>query len=85
MMRKPPYTHRQFHQFALDMASPFVIWPIDWHRAIIIFKKQKKKTPWRRLLPEKLKHPKPLEKFSAFYETRRFITAFTRPRHLSLS
>jgi hypothetical protein len=36
-------------------------------------------------LPEKLKRPELLKKFPAFYGTRRFITAFTRARHLSLS
>jgi hypothetical protein len=44
-----------------------------------------KPTPWSRVLPEKLKYPKLLKKFPAFYGTRRFITAFTRARHLSLS
>jgi hypothetical protein len=38
-----------------------------------------------RVLPEKLKLPKLLKKFPAFYGNRRFITAFTRARHLSLS
>ena len=42
-------------------------------------------TPWSRVLPEKLTVPQLLTKFPAFYETRRFITAFTRARHLSLS
>jgi hypothetical protein len=42
-------------------------------------------TPWSRVLPEKLKGPELLKKFPAFYGTRRFITAFTRARHLSLS
>jgi hypothetical protein len=42
-------------------------------------------TPWSRVLPEKLKRPELLKKFPAFYGTRRFITAFTRARHLSLS
>jgi hypothetical protein len=42
-------------------------------------------TPWSRVLPEKLKHPELLKKFPAFYGTRRFITAFTRARHLPLS
>ena len=36
-------------------------------------------TLWSRVLPEKLKT------FPAFYEIRRFITAFTTARHLSLS
>jgi hypothetical protein len=42
-------------------------------------------TPWSRVLPEKLQRPELLKKFTAFYGTRRFITAFTRARHLSLS
>jgi hypothetical protein len=42
-------------------------------------------TPWSRVLPEKLKRPELLKKFPAFYGTRRFIPAFTRARHLSLS
>jgi hypothetical protein len=41
-------------------------------------------TPWNRVLLEKLRVPQ-LVKFPAFYGTRRFITAFTRARHLSLS
>jgi hypothetical protein len=42
-------------------------------------------TPWSRVLPEKLKRPELLKKFPAFYGTRRFTTALTRTRHLSLS
>jgi hypothetical protein len=42
-------------------------------------------TPWSRVLPEKLKRPELLKKFPAFYGNPRFITAFTRARHLSLS
>jgi hypothetical protein len=42
-------------------------------------------TPWSRVLPEKLKRPELLNKFPVFYGTRRFITAFTRACHLSLS
>ena len=42
-------------------------------------------TPWSRVLPEKLKSPELLKKFPAFYGTRRFVTAFTTARHLSLS
>jgi hypothetical protein len=33
-------------------------------------------TPWSRILPEKLAGPLLVKKFSAFYGTRRFITAF---------
>jgi hypothetical protein len=39
-------------------------------------------TPRSRVFPEKLNV---LKKFPAFYGTRRFITTFTRARHLSLS
>ena len=35
------------------------------------------------VLPEKLTGPQLVKKFPAFYGTRRFITAFTKARHLS--
>jgi len=41
-------------------------------------------TPWSRLLLEKLAGSQLVKKFPAFYGTRRFITAFTSVRHLSL-
>ena len=41
-------------------------------------------TPWSRVLLEKLTGLQ-LVKFPEFYGTRRFITAFTSARHLSLS
>jgi hypothetical protein len=37
-----------------------------------------------RVLPEQLTAPLPVKKFPAFYGTRKFITAFTTDRHLSL-
>ena len=42
-------------------------------------------TPWCRVLLEKLTGLQLVEKFPAFYGTRRFITAFTTFRHPSLS
>ena len=42
-------------------------------------------TPWSRVLPEKLTYAQLVNNFPAFYGTRRFITAFTSARHLSLS
>jgi len=42
-------------------------------------------TPLSRVLLEKLTGSKLVKKFPAFYGTRRFITAFTNARHLSLS
>ena len=42
-------------------------------------------TPWCRVLLEKRTGLKLVKKFPAFYGTRRFITALTSVRHLSLS
>ena len=42
-------------------------------------------TPWCRILLEKLTVLQLVKKFPAFHGTRRFITALTRLRHLSLS
>ena len=42
-------------------------------------------TTWSRVLHETLTSPQPVTKFPAFYGNRRFITAFTTSRHLSLS
>ena len=42
-------------------------------------------TPWSRVLLEKLTGLQLVKKFPAFYGTRRFLTALTSARHLSLS
>jgi hypothetical protein len=42
-------------------------------------------TPWSRVILEKLIGSQLVKKFHTFYGTRRFITAFTSVRHLSLS
>ena len=42
-------------------------------------------TPWSRVLLEKLNSSQLVKKFHAICGTQRFITAFTRARHLSLS
>ena len=42
-------------------------------------------TPCSRVLLEKLTGSQPVKKFPTFYGTRRFITALTSARHLSLS
>ena len=42
-------------------------------------------TAWSRVLPEKLTAFQLLREFHTFYGNRRFITAFTKVRHLSLS
>jgi hypothetical protein len=43
-----------------------------------------KLTPWSTVIPEKPTDPHLVKKFPAFYGIRRFITAFTRARHLSI-
>jgi len=43
------------------------------------------RTPWSRVLLENLTGFQLVKKFAALYGTRRFITAFTSARHLSLS
>ena len=42
-------------------------------------------TPWSRVLPEELTGSQLVNKFPAFNGTRRFITAFTKASHFSLS
>ena len=42
-------------------------------------------TPWKRVVLEKLINSQLVKKFPSFYGTRRFITAFTSTRHMSLS
>jgi hypothetical protein len=44
-----------------------------------------RQTPWSWVFPEKPTGPQLVKKFPAFYGTRRFITALTNARHLSLS
>jgi hypothetical protein len=41
-------------------------------------------TPWSRVFPKKPTRPQTVKKSSVFYGTRRFITAFTTVRHMSL-
>ena len=53
---------------------------IDWQ-----VKKNPVLTAWSRVLLEKLTGPHLVKKFPAFYGTRRFVTAFTTARHLSVS
>ena len=43
------------------------------------------RTPWSRVLLEKLTGLQLIKKFPAFYGTRKFFTAITSARHLSLS
>ena len=42
-------------------------------------------TPWDTVLHGRLSGSQPVKKLPAFYGTRRFITAFTTARHLSIS
>ena len=49
------------------------------------FKRTRTLTPWSRVLLEKITGFELVKKFPAFYGTRKFFTAFTSARHMSLS
>jgi len=51
----------------------------------IIFVFLCRRIPWSRVLLEKLTGFQQVKKFPVFHGTRRFVTAFTSARHLSLS
>ena len=78
-----------FHSWRKENTS--TNWKISWilfHSPSSIFLSDSScilLTPWSSVLPETLSSPHLLKKFPAFYATRRSITVFTRPRHLSLS
>ena len=57
---------------------PHAATPPDWLLTYLL-------TPWSRVLLEKLSGLQLVKKFPAFYGARRFITALTSARHLSLS
>ena len=62
-----------------------VSWQIHTNTSLLTYLVTYLLTPWSRVLPEKLTVFRLVKKFPAFYGTRRFITAFTGARHLSLS
>jgi len=55
-----------------------------WRKVSVEFL-QTRTHSWNRVFLEKLTCSQLVKKFTAFYRTRRFITTFTRARHLSLS
>ena len=69
----------------IRLFQPGMIW---WPRYMILLEHvilTNLLTPWRRVLLEKLTGLQLVKKFHAFHGTRRFITALTSVRHLSLS
>jgi hypothetical protein len=71
-------------------AQSFTQWQHLFHTEttsadISAFQREDLLTPRSRDPPEKLTGPQLLKKFTAFYGTRRFITAFIKARYLSLS
>ena len=62
-------------------SSPYTVWP----PGSALTKLTYLLTTWCRVLLEKLTGLQLVKKFPAFYGTRRFITALTSVRHLSLS
>jgi hypothetical protein len=65
---------------ALDSAVRKLVWKRLWTCV-----KMNLLIPWSRVRLEKLTGSQIVKKFPTFYGTRRFITAFTNARHLSLS
>jgi hypothetical protein len=57
----------------------------SYEKVNIILTPQYVFNPRSRVLPEKLTGLQLVRKYPAFYETRWFITAFTKTRHLSIS
>ena len=62
-------------------------WPSEWPSDLFTFfvRKEILLTPWCKVLLEKLTGLQLVKKLPAFHGTRRFITALTSVRHLSLS
>ena len=82
-------------EFVNESATPSVLYVtyfifVGSHRTHLVQSARKKNntyllTPWCRVLLEKLTGLQIVKKFPAFHGTRRFITALTSVRHLSLS
>ena len=70
-------THHSLHLFNSGSVSATQLWATRLLPYLL--------TPWCRVLLKKLTGLQIVKKFPAFYGTRRFITALTSLRHLSLS
>ena len=85
--RQPPALNQQ-HQ-GLVSASLLQTWQTAKNGSIIVHLNNRSKiyllTPWCRVHLEKLTGLQLVKKFPAFHGTRKFITALTNVRHLSLS
>ena len=70
-------SHKQkFKVFSKHLFFPIFYAYISFHICLL--------TPWSKVLLEKLTDSNLVKKFPTFYKTRRFSTAFTNARHLSL-
>jgi len=85
----PKEKHVKFEFLTSMLTRIPVLWDMTpcilVYRHLIISKVTYLLTPWSRVLLEKLTGLQLVKKFHAFYGTRRFITALTSARHLSLS
>ena len=82
------------HPFHIVKSCPYIV--LEYHHTVyqglasghfevVGYEHNYLLTPRSRVLLEKLTGSQIVKKFPAFYGTRRFITAFTSVRHLSLS
>ena len=75
-----PQTYRDTHQHPQKFHSPLIA---NLHQLVLALSDLL--TPYSTVLLEKLTGFQLVKKFHIFYGTRRFITALTSARHLSLS
>ena len=68
----------------LSQLNPVITFTINYNKAFLYFIPYIL-TPWYRVLLEKLTGMQLVKKFPPFHGTRRFITALTSVRHLSIS
>ena len=71
---RPPWRNHQL----CSARTGNLLRPVQCHRHVLLY------TLWSRVLLKKLTGFQSVQKFPAFYGTRRFITTFTNTRHLSL-
>jgi hypothetical protein len=71
--------------FLTDLFTCLLIYLLTHLRKYLLTYSMEQSPTYSLVLLEKLTGSQLVKKFSAFYGTQRFITAFTRARHLSLS
>ena len=79
------YIHTHIHTYIYVVFIVFLVIPHSHKISVDTYLLTYLLTPWCRVLLQKLTGLQLVKKFPAFHGTRRFITALTSVRHLSLS